>query len=494
MEREQLDTAIREILAPCIDFASLDTAAVSAIKAASMRLLMRTSDPEAVLLGGLLTECLRVPSTTIPFMRPNVRGSQLVLEYNPNWVVYLQVLGELFLRRELRHILMHLVLSHMDIIARKKDEYQGALVNISMDICVNQYVSELHEYAAIRPICPECLQAHLVANKIPRLTALKEGDIKNLSVTPNRKACSLCRGVGHLMVDMSAVNALNSHHNGGKIRLSPGHVVTNSFGVAKTLHEELVKKAKSKTQDFSIYSLADPLVPYESIFEKSVVDSIVSHAMHQAMSDSARFSKAGSNLIDLLKEMKKERKRPYIEQLRGTLGSSMSSLTESTRYRPNRRFGYLYPGTRSKPKQRYVIALDTSGSIALDDVRKIITEFISISACSDSIECRVIFFHHEIYYDKEVGEYKEADLNNLQSGGTNFDRVFERVFSEKRKERDGCVLVMYTDGECSISFPREQVKGKIHWLLLPNSTRRYINNWDASAHIIEIEKEQKNEF
>ena len=79
-------------------------------------------------------------------------------------------------------------------------------------------------------------------------------------------------------------------------------------------------------------------------------------------------------------------------------------------------------------------------------------------------------------------------MENLQSGGTNFDKVLERVFlDDEKREKDPAVLMLYTDGYCSIDFDRRKVRGSVYWLLMPDGITRDIKHWDKDAEIIRVD-------
>jgi len=454
----------------------LDVYAQRAIKQAAIALLKSASDPEAIFIGALLTDTLRIFRPETYMMEVKIQGSQLTIDSNLRWVAYLNSLGNAFLIRELRHNLMHLILAHPENIKMHSEGLDNCLANLAMDICINEYISAIPAFASAQPLCPECLLKYKAGNKnkpLPEPNMI--GD----------KSCSICFGVGALRNDFRAIKIINEQHKGRAISRPYEFNVAN-YRATQSALRNMEKAALDAKNSPSVYDLVDALVPYDSAYEKSVAQSIMNHAYSQSQSYDLNGESGG--LLDIFKDLRKEKKVPYLMRLRGVLGASMKDEGEPTRYRPNRRFGYEYPGTKAIPKQRYVFAIDTSGSVPLDEVKKVINEFLNISAYSDKIECRVIFFHHGVYYDKEIKDYSEKDLKALQSGGTNFDNVFEAVFGKSdKKERGPAVLVMHTDGYCSISFSKSKINGGVHWLITKDGSSSYVKDWDRNAEIIRID-------
>ena len=457
---------------PLLPDNNIPAQALRAMTRAAIDLLRDNSDPEAIFLGTLLTDIRKLVDPEVNGFRFYMDAGQLVIEANPNWVVYLENLHLDALKRALKHELMHLVLHHPENIKLHTDTQDKMLALLSMDLSINSYLDEKVGQATSIAHCPNCL--------------LLFSDTKPVKISPSMRAvkghkdCHVCFGIGTLHTSFTKVNAILKNR-GIPVRPPVGTLIGNYRKVLESLKAQVPADAIA-----DLAGLTQPLVEYQNTYEEMVVASMANHAYAQSES----FSKGNNpgSLLSIFKDLRREKKVPYLLKVRGVLGASMKDEGEATRYRPNRRFGYEYPGTKSVPKQRYVFAVDTSGSVPLDEIKKIVNEFLNISEYSDKIECRIIFFHHNVYYDKEVKDYSESDLNNLQSGGTDFDNVLEQVFLDKdKREKDPAVLMMYTDGYCSIDFPRQKIRGNVYWLLMPEGDSRHIKRWDKDAEIIRVD-------
>lgn len=457
---------------PLLPDKNIPAQALRAMTRAAIDLLRDNSDPEAIFLGTLLTDIRKLVDPEVSGFKFYMDGGQLVIEANPNWVVYLENLHLDALKRALKHELMHLVLHHPENLKLHADPNDKKLAVLAMDLGINGYLSDKANSAASVAHCPWCM-LHFSEEKPIQLSP----GVRQIRVN---KSCEACDGTGALH---NTFQRINNRLKANNITVRPplGQLIGNYRKVLESIKQQVPESLQYRLMDMS-----QPLLEYQDTYEEMVVTSMANHAYAQSES----FTKGNNpgSLLSIFKELRREKKVPYLLKVRGVLGASMKDEGESTRYRPNRRFGYEYPGTKSVPKQRYVFAVDTSGSVPLDEIKKIVNEFLNIAEYSDKIECRIIFFHHNVYYDKEVKEYTESDLNKLQSGGTDFDKVLEQVFLDKdKREKDPAVLMMYTDGYCSINFDRKKVRGNVYWLLMPEGDSRHIKRWDKDAEIIRVD-------
>ena len=482
--RGELERYLSQFEFPNVEGDNIPAHAQNALKRATINMLRDSKDPEAIFLGGLLTDFQKLSSPeTTDGMHVSMDGSQVILEFNPLWVTYLESLGSEYLIRELRHELTHIVLMHPDLIKLHQTNKDTCLAEISMNVCIEHYIETKTPTKGVKPLCPKCLLAAGVTD----LSNIPGSKRKGADIGQN--GCPYCLGTGDLSPDLKKVNAALSKLGQHKASMPYNFSVGKYRAVLAEIEPLTSTYCFDPERSFSLLNLAEGLMSYESNFEKTVMTSIMNHAYAQ----SREYAKGNGDggLMDVFSDLRKEKKVPFITQIRGVLGANMRDEGSPTRYRPNRRFGYEYPGNKSVPKQRYVFAIDTSGSLPIKQIKKVINEFLSISDYSDKIECRVMFFHHNVYFDKEVEDYTEEHLKNLQSGGTDFDEVFYAVFGEKndKRERGPAVVVIYTDGYCNINFPRSKVQGQIYWLLTPDGGTSHIKKWDRNARIIRLDEE-----
>lgn len=107
--------------------------------------------------------------------------------------------------------------------------------------------------------------------------------------------------------------------------------------------------------------------------------------------------------------------------------------------RVSKRFG-TRPGTKIKRFQKLAVAIDTSGSINIDDFNDFFGEIHSMwrfGAEIDILECDAEI-QKKYSYRGRIPEFIHG------GGGTSFDPVFEHIKSNRFERYDGCIYL--TDG------------------------------------------------
>lgn len=160
---------------------------------------------------------------------------------------------------------------------------------------------------------------------------------------------------------------------------------------------------------------------------------------------------------------------------------------KATRYRPHRRYGEFFPGQRPKRAGKVAVLIDTSGSIAADDLGQFFAELKAIAANVQlvAVECdAAIQDVYEFKRSSPVPKFKGG-------GGTDFTQVFEAV-AGRLKERvhakqdwlaDCEALILLTDGAATV--PDTNPTGRpVLWALTkggkkpaPYGEEIYIGDW-----------------
>jgi predicted metal-dependent peptidase len=128
---------------------------------------------------------------------------------------------------------------------------------------------------------------------------------------------------------------------------------------------------------------------------------------------------------------------------------------ESTRKRPNRRAGFLQPGSRTLAVDKHLLAVDTSGSV--DD--KLLSKFLAvINQLSEDMYIDVMQFDWEKTTDPVPYERKVKNFEFKGRGGTNFTPVMEMC-----KKRGYKSVIILTDGEAAA--PEKPPMTRVLWVL-----------------------------
>ena len=154
-----------------------------------------------------------------------------------------------------------------------------------------------------------------------------------------------------------------------------------------------------------------------------------------------------------------EKRNPQIDWKRALkLFSSTSRRTRvyHTMKRFSKRFG-TRPGIKIKRFQKLAVAIDTSGSINIDDFNTFFSEIHSMwkfGAEVDVLECDADV-QKKYSYRGRTPEFVHG------GGGTSFDPVFEHIRSNRFERYDGCIYL--TDGYA----PEPKIKPpcKVFWCI-----------------------------
>ena len=154
--------------------------------------------------------------------------------------------------------------------------------------------------------------------------------------------------------------------------------------------------------------------------------------------------------------------RAILSQFRASILSARRHLT---RMRPNRRYGFDAMGSQYAYKTRLLVAVDVSGSVPDEDIRKflaVINRFFKQGI--EQIE--VIEFDSHITTEKPI-LLKQAtgSIRITGRGGTNFQPAID--FYYDHEEYDG--LVFLTDGYAPVpTLPDDKRHKPLAWILTTN--------------------------
>jgi predicted metal-dependent peptidase len=124
--------------------------------------------------------------------------------------------------------------------------------------------------------------------------------------------------------------------------------------------------------------------------------------------------------------------------LRQFYGQYMSPDSESTRKRPNRRTGYIHPGSRRLMLDRHLVAVDTSGSIDSD----LLAQFLGvINQMTDYVPIDLMQCDCGVTDTPRPFDRRKCQFEFKGRGGTDFNPIMKIV-----NERHYKSVVILTDG------------------------------------------------
>ena len=210
--------------------------------------------------------------------------------------------------------------------------------------------------------------------------------------------------------------------------------------------------------------LADSLMAADAGASLWEEDELMSEKVNHEIETAQRCNQWGSlsgELKALIEStlVSKQNFRAILSQFRASILSTKRHLT---RMRPNRRYGFDAMGSQYAYSTRLLVAVDVSGSVPDDDIRKflaVINRFFKQGI--ESIE--VIEFDSNITTEKPI-LLKQATktIRVTGRGGTNFQPAVD--FYYEHEEYDG--LVFLTDGYAPIpKLPDNKRHKPLAWIL-----------------------------
>ena len=346
-------------------------------------------------LSGVIREVTdKVPTAAVGF-----KSGKIALYVNENF--FLKELRSMTERvAVIKHETLHIIFKHL--FRMKTKTYDNQLFNIAADIVVNQLIApwKLPDSAVTLETFPEL--------KLPKDKSVEwyyENLKKNASKDPEYKK---------RLMEISEQGTHSDHKMWGENE-------NFSMEVVETEVDRMIIQAKDRTpkKDHGTIPLGI----------KSLIQSII------------------------------EKRNPQIDWKRALkLFSSTSRRTRvyHTMKRFSKRFG-TRPGIKIKRFQKLAVAIDTSGSINIDDFNTFFSEIHSMwkfGAEVDVLECDADV-QKKYSYRGRTPEFVHG------GGGTSFDPVFEHIRSNRFERYDGCIYL--TDGYA----PEPKIKPpcKVFWCI-----------------------------
>jgi predicted metal-dependent peptidase len=199
----------------------------------------------------------------------------------------------------------------------------------------------------------------------------------------------------------------------------------------------------------------------EDAFVREQIDGVVREAR-----DMNRWGTLAGSLVDQIVAALKPR-LDYQRVLSHFHTSILSSRRELTRMKPNRRYGFVYMGSRHRLASRLLVAVDTSGSVSAADLEKAFSTINRIFQYGiETID--VLQFDTEIKAPVARLTKRAPSVKIKGRGGTSFQPVL--AYIDEYDDYDG--LIVMTDG----SAPRPQApknrKTRVLWLFHSERTYR----------------------
>lgn len=227
--------------------------------------------------------------------------------------------------------------------------------------------------------------------------------------------------------------------------------------------------------DHGIWSEGDQDEEY--VTEK--VRNMVNKAVEQTEADSRSAGSVPNELLEAIEQLNHV-PRNWKQDLRRFVARTSDTIVESTRKRRNRRYGIQQPGYRVYPRLHLALLVDSSGSVATEELAQFASEMGAI--CRFDIVCTLIEFDTQVNGIRPFNKKSKFEVHGR--GGTHFRPAFEEAM---KLEVDG--IICFTDGgDNDNDCPKPRVP--VLWALTGESAERYLPYDFGYRTKIEIKKKR----
>lgn len=162
----------------------------------------------------------------------------------------------------------------------------------------------------------------------------------------------------------------------------------------------------------------------------------------------------------------------YRKVLKNFRASILSEKKHLTRFKPSRRFGFEYMGSKREFTTKLLLAIDTSGSISNQNLKNfygVINKFFKYGI--ESID--VLNFDCELQGEPVSFKKRQTSFTISGRGGTDFQPVFD--YAKDHPEYDGVIIL--TDGYADHPQKKPGTKARFVWVLTSEDEYNEHKDW-----------------
>lgn len=322
----------------------------------------------------------------------------------------------------IKHETLHLLFKHLFRLDLKKFDLK--LFNIAADIVVNQFIGNWN---------------------LPK-TAVTLSTFPDLKLEPDKSVEWYYERISNLNEEIEK----NNNNSSDKSDYSSLSAPVSASSLEKIINST----CHSNHSKWGVFESNNQLVASETDIERLIIQA----KDRTSIKDYGNIPLGLRTLIDLIIE-KRNPKINWKRALKIFASSSMKTKVNYTIKRTSKRYG-TRPGTIIKKHQKLAVAIDTSGSIDMNDFTLFFSEIHSMwvnGAEIEIIECDAMVQNCYDYTGK-LPKYVQG------GGGTSFDPVFSFINKDRFNKYDGCIYL--TDGYA----PEPNIKPncKVFWVITPD--------------------------
>ena len=374
---------------------------------------------EPLMFATYCTHVLTInPKITVPF-----RSGKMRIEYNPNILekMNFEEIKKCFETEIIRVILKHPY-------SRKPDPFNPCIAIMASEVTIHQELAEKLE------LPPSLSYEQYYSLMRPEEIIRKESETKKKSE--------------------------ENHDSSGNNKEENGKSSAPSSADDKTL-EKLLSKAY------------DAEYGATGLWEEN---DIAMEELNSLIKDyAARGEKSWGSLGGHLKDQilaSLNAKIDYRKVLKNFRASILSEKKHLTRFKPSRRFGFEYMGSKREFTTKLLLAIDTSGSITNQNLKNfygVINKFFKYGI--ESID--VLNFDCELQGEPVSFKKRQTSFIISGRGGTDFQPVFD--YAKDHPEYDGVIIL--TDGYANQPQKKSGTKAKFVWVLPSEAEYNEHKDW-----------------
>lgn len=374
---------------------------------------------EPLMFATYCTHVLTInPKITVPF-----RSGKMRIEYNPNILekMNFEEIKKCFETEIIRVILKHPY-------SRKPDPFNPCIAIMASEVTIHQELAEKLE------LPPSLSYEQYYSLMRPEEIIRKESETKKKSE--------------------------ENHDSSGNNKEENGKFSVPSFADDKKLQNLLAQAYDAEYGATGLWEEND----------------IAMEELNSLIKDyAARGEKCWGSLEGHLKDQilaSLNAKIDYRKVLKNFRASILSEKKHLTRFKPSRRFGFEYMGSKREFTTKLLLAIDTSGSITNQNLKNfygVINKFFKYGI--ESID--VLNFDCELQGEPVSFKKRQTAFTISGRGGTDFQPVFD--YAKDHPEYDGVIIL--TDGYANHPQKKPGTKAKFVWVLTSEAEYNEHKDW-----------------
>lgn len=371
---------------------------------------------EPLMFATYCTHVLTInPKITVPF-----RSGKMRIEYNPN---ILEIMNFEEIKKCFETEIIRVILKHP--YSRKPDPFNPCIAIMASEVTIHQELAEKLE------LPPSLSYEQYYSLMRPEEIIRKESETRKKSGKNEKNDAS----------DNSSVsNQEDDDDSSEDSAPSPADDKTLQNLLAQAYDTEYGATGLWEENDMATEELNSLIKDYAARGEQSW-GSLEGHLKDQIL--------ASLNA-----------KIDYRKVLKNFRASILSEKKHLTRFKPSRRFGFEYMGSKREFTTKLLLAIDTSGSITNQNLKNfygVINKFFKYGI--ESID--VLNFDCELQGEPVSFKKRQTSFNISGRGGTDFQPVFN--YAKDHPEYDGVIIL--TDGYANQPQKKSGTKAKFVWVL-----------------------------